>query len=192
MSFIDRLASALAPAASKEDRAEARRKAEALGAREEWIRLIVEQHKQIETLVSQAATATGADARRKAMREFERVLTGHATAEETVLYPDMAEFSGKTHAGMGYEEHAMTKIQVAKLEKLDPMSDEWGEKIDHIRSALEQHMYQEEGSWMPDLAEKLPQTDRTRLTERFVEEYERYCGDGSARQGASMAGAAHR
>ncbi len=192
MSFIDRLASALAPAASKEDRAEARRKAEALGAREEWIRLIVEQHKQIETLISQAATATGADARRKAMREFERVLTGHATAEEAVLYPDMAEFSGKTHAGMGYEEHAMTKIQVAKLEKLDPMSDEWGEKIDHIRSALEQHMYQEEGSWMPDLAEKLPQTDRIRLTERFVEEYERYCGDGSARQGASMAGAVHR
>lgn len=191
MSFIDRLASALAPAASSEDRAEARRKADALGAREEWIRLIVEQHKQIETLISQAATATGADARRKAMREFERVLTGHATAEEAVLYPDMAEFSGKTHAGMGYEEHAMTKIQVAKLEKLDPMSNEWGEKIDHIRSALEQHMYQEEGSWMPDLAEKLPQADRTRLTERFVEEYERYCGDGSARQGA-MAGAAHR
>ncbi|ARU17983.1 hemerythrin domain-containing protein [Croceicoccus marinus] len=191
MSFLDKLAAAIAPAASKEDRAEARRKAEALAGREEWIGLIVQQHKQIETLISEAATAPGADARRKAVREFERVLTGHATAEEAVLYPDMAEFSGKTHAGMGYEEHAMTKIQVAKLEKLDPMSDEWREKIDHIRSALEQHMYQEEGSWMPDLAEKLPQIDRTRLTERFVEEYERYCGDGSARQGA-MAGAVQR
>ena len=190
MSFLDKLAAAITPAASKEDRAEARRKAEALGGREEWIGLIVQQHKQIEMLISEAATAPGAADRREAIREFERVLTGHATAEEAVLYPDMAEFSGKTHAGMGYEEHAMTKIQVAKLEKLDPMSNEWREKIDHIRSALEQHMYQEEGSWMPELAEKLPQTDRTRLTQRFVEEYERYCGDGSARQGASLAGAA--
>ncbi len=187
MSFIDKLASAIAPAASRESRAEARQKAEALGAREQWVGLIVEQHKQIEMLISEAATANGADSRRQALKQFERVLTGHATAEEAVLYPDMAEFGGKTHAGMGYEEHAMTKIQVAKLEKLDPMSDEWGEKIDHIRSALEQHMYQEEGSWMPDLAEKLPHSDRTRLTERFIEEYERYCGEGSARQGAPMA-----
>ena len=191
MSFLDKLAAAITPAASKEDRAEARRDAETLGAREEWIGLIVQQHKQIETLISEAAMAPGAEARLKAVREFERVLTGHATAEEAVLYPDMAEFSGKTHAGMGYEEHAMTKIQVAKLEKLDPMSKEWREKIDHIRSALEQHMYQEEGSWMPDLAEKLPPADKARLTQRFVEEYERYCGSGSARMGSPLSGTAH-
>lgn len=191
MSFLDKLAAAITPAASKEDRAEARREAEALGASEDWVGLIVEQHKTIESLIAEAKMAPDAEGRLRAVREFERVLTGHATAEEAVLYPDMAEFGGKTHAGMGYEEHAMTKIQVAKLEKLDPMSQEWAEKIDHIRSALEQHMYQEEGSWMPDLAEKLSRSDKLRLNDRFVEEFERYCGSGSAQKGRSAAGLSH-
>ena len=191
MSFLDRIAAAVTPAASDEDRAEARRKAEALGASESWLGLIVQQHKQIETLINEAASAPGPELRLKAVREFERVLTGHATAEEAVLYPDIAEFSGKTHAGMGYEEHAMTKIQVAKLEKLDPMSQEWREKLDHIRSALEQHMYQEEGSWLPDLADRLPQEEKARMTRRFVEEYERYCGSGATKAASPVAETAH-
>lgn len=184
MSFLDKIAAAIAPAASDEDRADARRKAEALGASEPWIGLIVQQHKQIESLVAKAASAPDPASRRKAVSEFERILTGHSTAEEAVLYPDLAEFDSKTHAGMAYEEHAMTKVQVAKLEKLDPMSDEWREKLDHICSALQQHMYQEEGSWMPELAEKLPLAEKRHLTERYVEEFERYCGSGAAKQPA--------
>jgi|TARA_R100000501_G_scaffold17610_2_gene33067 iron-sulfur cluster repair protein YtfE (RIC family) len=74
----------------------------------------------------------------------------------------------------------MTKIQLAKLEKIDPMTKEWREKLTHIQSALQQHMYQEEDSWLPDLVEKLPLPEKTRMTRRFIEEYERYCGEGTA------------
>jgi hemerythrin superfamily protein len=178
MSFIDRIASALAPAATAEQRAEARKDAENLARREEWVAVILDHHQQIETLVSEAMTASGADARRTAMRDLGKVLTGHATAEEAVLYPAISEYDGKAHAGMGYEEHAMTKIQMAKLERLDPMSEEWTEKLEHIRSALQQHMYEEEGSWLPGLAANLPAAEKAMLTARFNEEFDRYCGNG--------------
>jgi hemerythrin superfamily protein len=184
MSFLDRIAAAVTPAASDEQRAEAREKAEKLAASEPWLATILDQHRRIEGLVTQGLTAQGTDARRQTVKELATVLTGHATAEEAVLYPDVSEFSGKTHAGMGYEEHAMTKVQLAKLEKIDPASEEWREKLEHIQSALQQHMYQEEDSWLPDLAENMPPAEKSRLTQRFNEEFERYCGSGSAHAGA--------
>lgn len=178
MSFLDRIAATLTPAASDEQRAEARANAEKL-ASESFIGIIVGQHKEIESLVHEGLIAQNIEDRKKAVRELERVLTGHSTAEEAVIYPNISEYSGKTHAGMAYEEHAMTKVQLAKLEKLDPSSKEWREKLEHIQGALQQHMYQEEDEWLPDLADNTPSGEKTRMTERFVEEYERYCGEGS-------------
>jgi hemerythrin superfamily protein len=187
MSFLDRIAAAVAPAATDEQRAEARRKAEQLSSSESWLALILQQHKQIESLVNEGLSAQGAESRVQAVRDLERILTGHSMAEEAVLYPEISEHSSKTQAGMAYEEHAMTKVQLAKLEKIDPMSSDWREKLVHIQSALQQHMYQEEGSWLPDLAEKSPAAEKTRMAQRFVEEFERYCGTGSAQHGAGAA-----
>lgn len=184
MSFLDKIAATLAPAASEKDMLEARRKAEQIGAGEQWLGMIVDQHKQIESLIDEVIHAPDAGRRRAALREFGTVLTGHSNAEEVVVYPDIAVESSKAHAGMAYEEHAMTKIQVAELEKLDPMSQEWRDKAEHIRSALQQHVYQEEGSWLPQLADKLPASEKSRMTERFIEEYERYCGSGSMTTGS--------
>lgn len=176
MSFLDRIAAAVTPAASDEQRAEARRKVEGLANGEDWLRMIVDQHKRIEGLFEEAKLAQGASARAQAVKQLATELTGHATAEEAVVYPIVAEDSGKTHAGMAYEEHAMTKIQLAKLEKMDPLTPEWDEKLEHIRSAVAQHIYQEEDSWLPDLVENTSAQNKTLLNHRYAEEYGRYCG----------------
>lgn len=181
MSFLDRLASAVTPAASDEQRAEARRKVEALAPGEAWLGMIVEQHKRIEALFAEAKTASDANSQREAARKLATLLTGHATAEEAVVYPIVSEDSGKTHAGMAYEEHAMTKVQLSKLERIDPMSEAWIEKLEHIRSAVQQHIYQEENSWLPDLVEKTSAEKKTVLSRRYAEEFERYCGASDAR-----------
>ena len=187
MSFLDRIAAAVTPAASDEERARARQDAETLGHTEEWVGLIVQQHKQIESLLDDAGSAGDPNQRRLALKEFARILTGHSNAEEVILYPDIAEYNGKTQAAMAYEEHAMTKIQVAKLEKLDPMTQDWTEKVEHIRGALQQHMYQEESSWLPDLVQNLPGDEKAHLSKRYVEEFNRYCGDESSKSSASSA-----
>ncbi|MFB0613006.1 hemerythrin domain-containing protein [Aurantiacibacter poecillastricola] len=176
MSFLDRIAAAVTPAASDEQRAEARRKVLALSQGEQWLGMIVEQHQRIEGLFAEARSATDVETRQRSVKALATELTGHATAEEAVVYPIVAEDSGKTHAGMAYEEHAMTKIQLAKLERIDPMSEEWSEKLEHIRGAVEQHIYQEEDSWLPDLVEKTSPAKKQLLNQRYAEEYQRYCG----------------
>lgn len=174
MSLLDRIASTVTPAASHEARTEARRKVEGLAAREPWVRLIVDQHKQIESRFSEARNAPEPHTAARAVDELATLLTGHANAEEAVLYPEVAEYSGKSHAAMAYEEHAMTKVQLAKLRDLNPQGDEWREKLDHIESAVQQHIYQEEDSWIPDLAENLPAERKDLLTRRYEEEFSRY------------------
>lgn len=150
------------------------------------MRTIVDQHKQIENYFSEARTAVDAQTAARAVDELATLLTGHANAEETVLYPDVAEYSGKTHAAMAYEEHAMTKVQLAKLRDLTPQSEEWREKLDHIESAVQQHMYQEEGSWLPDLAKNLSAERKGLLTRRYDEEFSRYYDNEPAGQGERL------
>jgi hemerythrin superfamily protein len=111
-----------------------------------------------------------------ALKQLAVVLTGHSNAEESVLYPALADGGEKAHASAGYEEQAMVKIQMALLEKLEPMSQDFIDKLEHIEGAVSHHMYAEEGNWFIDLKDKAPAADQARMTARFTEEFERYVG----------------
>jgi hypothetical protein len=93
-----------------------------------------------------------------------------------VIYPALADDGEKTHASMGYEEQAMVKVQMALLEKLEPMSKDFIDKLEHIEGAVLHHMYAEEGNWFLDLKRSASAEDQAKLTKRYAEEYERYVG----------------
>jgi hemerythrin superfamily protein len=103
MSFLDRVAVAVMPAASDEDRAEARSHVESLAEREDWVRMIVDQHKTIEICFAEARAAGDPGSRQAAVRRLESELTAHSMAEEAVVYPALSGHAGKTQAGMAYE-----------------------------------------------------------------------------------------
>lgn len=180
MSFLDKLAAKIMPPESAEDRDNARRVAQSLAGNGDWLALVLDHHRQIEQHFSRALTAPDAGSRQTALRNLQVLLTGHANAEESVLYPALADHGGKAHATMAYEEQAMTKVQLGMLERLDPMGQEWREKVEHIQGAVLHHVYEEEGTWFPELQQNLPAAERARLTERFREEFERYAGSAHA------------
>lgn len=172
MSFLDRIAAAIAPAATDEQRMEARQRLEQLAVNEPFAQDIVDQHRQIEALFAQARAQNGMGAE-GIIQELAVLLNAHSMAEEAVVYPEVSEHSSKAHAGMAYEEHAMTKVQLAALQKLQPGTEEWREKLDHIESAVQQHVYQEENSWLPDVIRYSPMQDRQRMSTEFREYFER-------------------
>lgn len=174
MSFLDKLAAAIMPPESSEDRATARQLARSLAGEGDWLAIVLEHHQQIESRFDRALTAPDGQARLAALKQLQVLLTGHTNAEESVLYPALADAGEKADAGMAFEEQAMTKIEMALLEKLDPMSQEWREKLEHIQGAVLHHVYEEEGTWFAKLQQRLPPGERPRLTRRFVEEFERY------------------
>lgn len=176
MSIFDSIAAKLTPPETAEERAGARRRAEAMcQGSGDWLTLALEHHRRIERLFAQAGSGSGAAARRAASRELANLLTAHANAEESVLYPMLVD-DHKGHAAMAYQEQAMTKIEMHKLEMLEPMSQEWRDKLEHIQGAVAHHMYEEESEWFGEIREAMRGADEALHARRFREEFEKYSG----------------
>ena len=178
MSFLDKLAASIMPPETAEDRANARKVAQAVAGGNDWLATVLRHHQQVEAAFAEALNANGADARLSAAKRLSVLLSAHANAEEAVIYPAMTVEDQKAHAAMAYEEQAATKIELALLETLDPMSQEWRDKMEHIQGAVLHHVYQEEGTWFPKLVQELPASESQRLTMRFNEEFERFSRGG--------------
>ncbi|WP_380871711.1 hypothetical protein ACFB49_26610 [Sphingomonas sp. DBB INV C78] len=176
MSVIDRLIAAVTPPESDEARYEARKKATAAAMPGDWLDQILQHHMDIEDAFLEVKTATSAAARTAALRQLGIILTGHAIAEEAAIYPVLAADGERAHATAGYKEQAMVKIQMAQLEKLDPMSKDFIAKLEHIEGAVAHHIYAEEGNWFLDLKETSSAADQAKLTKRYADEYSRYVG----------------
>jgi len=176
MSIVDKVIAAVTPPESEKDRAKARAEATAAAEPGDWLSLVLDHHIEIEDAVEAVEVAATPDERAVAFQELAILLIGHATAEETVLYPGLSANSETGHADMGYTEQAMVKMQMAALERLDPMSEEFEDKLEHVKGALLHHMYEEEGNWFLDLKKKATPAEQDFLTARFAEEFERYAG----------------
>ncbi len=175
MSIIDKAVAALTPTPSDEDRADARDRARAAATPGDWLSTILDHHVQLEDAFERAKTESSADSRKAALKQLGIILTGHAIAKESVIYPAMDMSGEGSHADHAYNEQVMVKKEMAALEQLDPMSAEFIEKVESIRSAVAHHMVEEEGTWFPALRRE-PTVDQQMLTERYSEEFKRYTG----------------
>ncbi len=176
MSILDKVAAAVMPLADEEDRAEARAKFRGLTGNAEWVGMILDHHLKLESLFAQALTAADSAGRAAAHKELGVFLTGHANAEESVLYPAMVDTGHQHGATTAYSQQATAKTEMFLLEGLDPASDDYTDKLTHVRDAVAQHMYEEEGTWFADLAQS--EADQAVLTKRYTEEFTRYVEGG--------------
>lgn len=174
MSVLDKVVAAVTPPESAEARAEANAKAWAAAEPGDFLTTALEHHKLLLAAFAAAKAASDATSRTAAQKHLGVVLVGHAGAEETVLYPALADAGETGHANMAYVEQVAVKMQMAALEALEPMSQDWTDKIEHIEGAVRHHMFEEEGTWFLELKAKGKNPERTAL--RFKEEYERYVG----------------
>jgi hypothetical protein len=190
MSVMDKVVSAVTPPESDEDRAQARAKARAAAERGGWLSMVLDHHLEIESAFAAVRGAADAASRVAAQKRLALILTGHSLAEECVLYPALALHGEKAHSTKAYTEQSATKVQMAALEELDPMSQDYLDKLEHIRGAVAHHVYEEEGNWFLDIRDKLDAAAQSKLGSRYREEFERYIGTAGA-SGASRTATAH-
>ena len=176
MSIVDKIIAAVTPPEGDDVRTEARAKAHSVASPGDWLSMVLEHHERIETAFAAVKAADSANAQIAAHKKLAIMLTGHANAEESVIYPALAGANERGHATAAYTEQAATKIQMGLLEKLAPMTTEYLEKLEHIRGAVAHHMYEEEGNWFIDLKQKAPAADQVQITRRYEEEFTRYVG----------------
>jgi hemerythrin superfamily protein len=181
MSLIDKVVAAVTPPESEAKRRAARAKARAAAGQNDWLAQILDHHEQIESLFGAVRIAQDTTSRQLALKELALVLTGHANAEEAVIYPALIHFDHKAHGMAGYTEQAGAKANLGELEYLDPMSSEFLDKLEHIRGAVAHHMYEEESDRFLDL-KQVSAGDQARLTARYMEEFDRYVDSGDETQ----------
>jgi len=180
MTILDKVIAAVTPPESQEERQKARAEARAVAQHSPWLARVLEHHERIEAAFAAVRQAGDATGRRQAQRWLGTLLTGHSLAEEAVLYPAMALGDQKAHATAAYTEQSGAKINLAALETLDPMSQDYLDKLEHVRGAVAHHVYEEESNWFPKLARDADAGSQARLAARYTEEFERYMGADAA------------
>lgn len=176
MSLLDKAVAAITPPESDEARHKARAEAEAAATPGDWLSLILNHHRQIEAAFDRLEAATDAAGRAAAQKALGVILTGHSIAEEVAIYPAMAEEHQVGHAELAYQEQSAAKMELGLLERLDPNSEDYRDKLGHIRGAVEHHIYSEEGTWFLKLKEEASADEQAMITARYTEEFERYMG----------------
>jgi hypothetical protein len=178
MSLFDKVVAAVTPPESEEARAEARAKAQAAAGDGDWLSLVLQHHRQIEAAFAAVKSATDSSSRIAAQKKLAILLTGHSIAEEAVIYPGLVKAGEEAHSTKAYTEQSAAKVQMGLLEDIPPMSQEYLDKLEHIRGAVAHHVYEEEGNWFLDLKTKLPAAEQTKLTFRYKEQFSRYVTEG--------------
>ena len=176
MSVLDKVLAAVTPPESDEEQAQARAKARSFAGPSGWLAMVIAHHVQIESAFDAVEMATSAASQRAAQKQLAAILTGHSNAEESVIYPALVQLGEKARATKAYTEQSATKVNMAELDALEPMSSDFMDKLEHLRGAVTHHMYEEEGEWFPELREKADAATQSRLTRRYREEIERYLG----------------
>jgi len=185
MSIIDKAIAAVTPPVSDERRAEAHAKARAAAEPGDWLSQVLDHHEEIDAAFAAVRSASTADARRKEQEKLGALLTGHAMAEEAVIYPALAQAGKQGHANTAYTEQTAAKMQMAALEVMDPMSEDYLDKLGHLEGAVKTHVFQEESDWFIDMKEKAPAEAQAHATARYRQETERYfSGDPAVRNRA--------
>jgi len=188
MTIMEKVVSALTPSESDEKRQAARSKARNAASGNDWLSLVLSQHEQIESAFQAVRSSTDAATRLAAQKELALLLNGHSLAEETVLYPALGQLFGEhSKAGMSYAEHANAKVLLGGLEYCSPMSQEYTDKLERLCEAVRHHMYEEEDTRFMELKQQASTAVQAKLTERFREEYDRYCGMDASTTSAGMA-----
>ena len=183
MTVIDKIIAAITPLPSPEARAGARDAARHVARPGDWFSNILDQHERIEAAFATLKAAAPGD-RPSALKELGALLNGHAMAEEAVIYPTLAAAGAMISADAAYVEQIGLKLRTAELERLDPASDAFREKLDHLEGAVTHHAFEEESQWLPDLARKASMADQATATQRFAEEFDRYMRGGTRGDGA--------
>jgi hemerythrin HHE cation binding domain-containing protein len=118
------------------------------GAGTDAIRLLVNDHRELQDLLKRGeeTSARAARERKGLLDTISAKLTVHETIEEKVLYPAL-EAHPETHAIVleGFQEHHVADLIVKELFDTSTSAEEWSAKFKVLKENIEHHIEEEEG-----------------------------------------------
>lgn len=110
--------------------------------------LLKKQHREVEALFKKAVEAKEAAERMNLFKQIDRNLRLHSVLEEEIFYPEIKRRVEKSEERLevaeAFEEHALVKITIEGLEKLDPSTEQYQAKLVVLRDLVQHHVDEEE------------------------------------------------
>jgi len=120
-------------------------------------KLLKKQHREVEGLFREIEKADEPQECRQLLEQLGEKLALHMRIEEEMFYPEIENLGAKKAKEMGaeaYEEHAVVKLVIGELPRVDPEDERFHAKITVLSELIEHHVEEEEKE-MFKLARKL-------------------------------------
>lgn len=129
--------------------------------------LLVEQHRQVETLFEQFGELSDRPSQRKTdiVRDIITHLVRHAEIEEQIFYPAVREDIPDVvdDVDEGLEEHHAVELLLWELDHLGPEVERYDAKVKVLIEQVRHHVQEEEQELFPQVAEAMDESRRRRL-----------------------------
>ena len=115
-----------------------------------------------------ATTSRAAKTREKLFNQIKSELEVHTRFEEEVFYPAVRKVPGlSSNVGDALHEHDEAKSMLQALGRMDKTSNEFIEKLQELRQALDHHIKDEEQEMFPKAREGIAREDAEAMAEEY-------------------------
>lgn len=130
------------------------------------IRILYEQHAQIQDLFERVEKARGEE-RQKAFDQLTALLAAHETAEQDVLRPVSRETAGDDVVQARLQEEQKANQVIAELNTLDVSSTAFDRMFADFKQAVVDHAEHEENDEFPSVLKERDEDERRVMGERL-------------------------
>jgi hemerythrin superfamily protein len=111
--------------------------------------VLSDQHREVESLFEQFTATASTESQQDIVRTIIETLSRHSAVEEMTVYPAIAEEVGQPAADSLLGEHQELKELLAEIEKLGVSDPAWEQKVLQARTAVQEHVAEEERDVFP-------------------------------------------
>jgi hemerythrin superfamily protein len=146
------------------------------------IKLLKQQHREVEALFKQLEKAKSARPRRKAFEQIADKLAVHATIEEKHFYPSVKRRTTEEILLEAVEEHLGVKRVIADLLELEADDPTFEAKAKVLKDLVEHHVEEEEKTLFPKVSKALDDDELAAIGDEMAQTMEELLERGSPRE----------
>jgi hemerythrin superfamily protein len=146
------------------------------------IKLLKQQHREVEALFKQLDKAKSARPRLKAFEQIADKLAVHATIEEKLFYPSVKRRQTEEILLESVEEHLGVKRVIADLLELEADDPTFEAKAKVLKDLVEHHVEEEEETLFPKVSKLLDDDELEAIGDEMAEATVRLLKRGSPRE----------
>ena len=132
------------------------------------MRILKADHREVEQLLGRLADTDEGRERESLVKEVVTKLTAHMEAEETIVYPSVADRVGAEDAEEADVEHDLVRTALGQLQSMTTVPG-FGAVVEMLKAGISHHVKEEEQELLPELKDAVDPDEWAAMGDALVE-----------------------